>query len=423
MKKFVQIMFALLIMAVFTYGQDNATVKNLSQKPTDFNNPTITVGTPLTSPLNYFSESFEDPTFPPAGWSKLDPDGGTGWERDTVGLTPLPGWNGGVITAPAGGGNAVAFCTYTTGGAAANDQWLVTPQITGVQAGDILDFWTQLPGYTNAYADSLDILISTTGTNTTDFTTVLDMLSWDSGTVDTSWTDHSYTLTDYVSAGSDIYIAFREHVSDNVTYGAAVSLDLVTVTPGTPVELVSFNAVVNNNNVNLNWNTATETNNSGFAIERKSGNSDYAQIGFIQGNGTTTQKKYYSFNDNNLQAGAYTYRLKQIDFDGSFKYSNEVEANVTSPAVYSLQQNYPNPFNPTTQINFSLKVDSKVTLKVFNILGQEVVTLLNKNMTSGEHNVTFNASNLTSGIYLYKIKAAGADGSQFTSIKKMILTK
>ena len=189
-----------------------------------------------------------------------------------------------------------------------------------------------------------------------------------------------------------------------------------------PVELTSFNANVNAGNVVLNWTTSTETNNKGFEVQRNSGNG-FETLSFVNGNGTSTQPHTYTYADNNVREGQYTYRLKQVDFDGTSEYSNSVEVSVVQPKVYSLTQNYPNPFNPTTQINFSLAVDSKVTLKVFDILGQEVATLLNGTITSGAHNVTFDASKLNSGVYLYKIEANGVDGSSFTSVKKMILTK
>ena len=169
-----------------------------------------------------------------------------------------------------------------------------------------------------------------------------------------------------------------------------------------PVELTSFNADVNAGNVNLTWTTATETNNKGFEVQRNAGNG-FEAVAFIQGNGTSTQSHSYSFTDNNVNTGSYTYRLKQVDFNGSFEYSNAVEVSVEIPNVFALDQNYPNPFNPTTQINFSLATDSKVTLKVFDILGQEVATLLNGNITSGAHSFTFDASKLNSGVYLYKI--------------------
>ncbi len=189
-----------------------------------------------------------------------------------------------------------------------------------------------------------------------------------------------------------------------------------------PVELSSFTANVSNGNVVLNWITATETNNKGFEVQRSSG-EDFQTIGFVQGNGTSTQQHSYTYSDNTVDHGSYSYRLRQVDFDGSSEYSNVVEVNISAPKLYSLAQNYPNPFNPTTKINYSLSVDSKVTLKVFDILGQEVATLLNGNITSGAHNVTFDASKLNSGVYLYKIEANGVDGSSFTSVKKMILTK
>jgi hypothetical protein len=189
-----------------------------------------------------------------------------------------------------------------------------------------------------------------------------------------------------------------------------------------PVELTSFNANVNEGNVVLNWTTATETNNKGFEVQRNAG-SGFEAVGFVDGNGTSTETHTYTFVDNNVKSGSYTYRLKQVDFDGTSDFSNTVEVNVETPSVYSLAQNYPNPFNPTTQINFSLASDSKVTLKIFDVLGQEVMTLLNQNMTAGAHNLTLDASRLNSGVYLYKIEAKGVDGTNFTSVKKMILTK
>ena len=117
-----------------------------------------------------------------------------------------------------------------------------------------------------------------------------------------------------------------------------------------PVELTSFTASVSENNVKLLWETASEINNSGFNIERKSANSEYSTVGFVPGFGTTTEPKSYTFSDNNLRTGVYTYRLKQIDFDGTFEYSSEASVEVTAPAEFSLDQNYPNPFNPSTKI-------------------------------------------------------------------------
>ena len=127
--------------------------------------------------------------------------------------------------------------------------------------------------------------------------------------------------------------------------------------------------------------------------------------------------------DRTVNVGSYSYRLKQVDFDGTFEYSNVIEVDVPAPAEFGLDQNYPNPFNPSTKIAFQLAVDSKVSLKIFDVLGQEVATLVNTNLVAGSHNVNFDASALNSGVYLYRIEATGIDGANFIDVKKMILTK
>ncbi len=189
-----------------------------------------------------------------------------------------------------------------------------------------------------------------------------------------------------------------------------------------PVELTSFTAIANGNSVVLDWSTATETNNQGFEIER-SHNGIIETVGYVAGFGTTSEPKSYSFVDNNLEPGIYSYRLKQIDFDGTFELHLATQVEVFAPAVFALDQNYPNPFNPSTKINFNIAVDSKVSLKVFDVLGQEVATLLNENIVAGSHQVDFNASALNSGVYLYRIEATGIDGTNFVDVKKMTLTK
>jgi hypothetical protein len=205
-------------------------------------------------------------------------------------------------------------------------------------------------------------------------------------------------------------------ILDGIRIGTAWS-DLV------PVELTSFTSTVAGNNVTLNWSTATETNNQGFEVERSFEGDEFTTTGFVAGHGTTTEPKSYSYTDNNLVTGSYSYRLKQVDFGGTFSYSDVVNVDVTAPAEFDLAQNYPNPFNPSTRIDFSLAVDSKVSLKVFNVLGQEVASLLNGNLSAGSHQLNFDASALNSGVYLYRIEANGIDGANFVSVKKMILTK
>jgi hypothetical protein len=193
------------------------------------------------------------------------------------------------------------------------------------------------------------------------------------------------------------------------------SVELLSVLP---VELTSFTGNVSNGNVILNWSTATEINNQGFEVERKIADGQFLTIGHVQGNGTTTERKDYSFTDANAQIGNYTYRLKQVDFNGTFEYSNEIFVDVTAPLEFALDQNYPNPFNPTTTINFSLAEPSFVKLAVYNLLGEEVKVLVNENRAAGSFNVTLDASSLPSGMYLYKIETA-----KYSSVRKMMLMK
>jgi hypothetical protein len=185
-----------------------------------------------------------------------------------------------------------------------------------------------------------------------------------------------------------------------------------------PVELFAFSAYVASGNVVLNWITETELNNQKFVVERRISEGQFVTIGNIQGNGTTTERKYYSFTDASVEAGKYFYRLKQVDFDGSFEYSNEVSAEVTAPIQFALDQNYPNPFNPTTSISFSLAEQSFVKLAVYNLLGEVVQVLKNENMNIGSYDVSFDAASLPNGMYLYKIETA-----KFTSVRKMMLMK
>jgi hypothetical protein len=190
-----------------------------------------------------------------------------------------------------------------------------------------------------------------------------------------------------------------------------------------PVELTSFSATAQTGKIILNWITATETNNLGFEIERAAISAspvqEWEKIGFIEGHGTTTEPKQYSFIDdlNTVVSTSLAYRLKQIDLDGSFEYSDVVEVEV-APSKFELSQNYPNPFNPTTTIGFSLPQSSQLKITVYNIIGQQVVTLADGIYESGYHKITFDASNLPSGAYIYKIES-----DAFIQVKKMLLLK
>jgi len=190
-----------------------------------------------------------------------------------------------------------------------------------------------------------------------------------------------------------------------------------------PVELESFTAAANENSVTLNWSTATEKNNSGFSIERKTPLDErWIEVGFVPGFGTTTERKSYSYTDVNLAMSSYSYRLKQIDFDGTVEYSNEVFVEVGAPTNFALLQNYPNPFNPSTTIEFSIPEASNISIEVFNIVGELVASLANQSFNAGYHSLSFNASNLPSGTYVYQLKASGQNGT-FVDTKKMLLMK
>ncbi len=186
-----------------------------------------------------------------------------------------------------------------------------------------------------------------------------------------------------------------------------------------PVELASFTALAAGNSVELNWVTATELNNLGFQVERKTEGADWTSIGFVNGYGTTTENQIYSFIDRNLNPGAYFYRLKQIDFDGSFKYYELAETiEIGSLKSFSLSQNYPNPFNPSTIISWQAPVAGHNTLKVYDELGSEVATLINEERPAGNYEVEFDATGLPSGVYFYRLQAG-----DFSETKQMILMK
>jgi fibronectin type 3 domain-containing protein len=192
-----------------------------------------------------------------------------------------------------------------------------------------------------------------------------------------------------------------------------------------PVELATFTTSIEHSNVELKWKTETEINNYGFEVERRAVSSQqstvnsWMKIDFVAGAGTSNSPKDYSFIDANLASGRYAYRLKQVDNDGTFKYSQDVEIEILVPKVFALSQNYPNPFNPATTIEFTLAEDGMVSLRVFDILGREVQTLVNGEMKAGEaHSIIFDASKLSSGLYFYRLETGKS-----SLVKKLMLLK
>ncbi|MCK9426632.1 MAG: T9SS type A sorting domain-containing protein [Ignavibacteriaceae bacterium] len=198
-----------------------------------------------------------------------------------------------------------------------------------------------------------------------------------------------------------------------------------------PVELTSFAGSVNNGIVSLQWQTATEKNNKGFEVQRKVG-TKWETIGFVNGKGTSTEVNRYSYSDNLSKlsvSGNISYRLRQVDFDGTAILTKEVNVSYTSaPKSFSLSQNYPNPFNPSTTIRYALPFDSNVKISIYKVTGELVKVLVSGTKTAGNYEITMNTAHenaeFSSGIYFYSIEANAVDGSNsFKQTKKMILLK
>jgi photosystem II stability/assembly factor-like uncharacterized protein len=190
-----------------------------------------------------------------------------------------------------------------------------------------------------------------------------------------------------------------------------------------PVELTSFTASTNNNQIELIWITASELNNRGFEIQRSLDNETFTNLEFIAGSGSTTEQRTYSYAVKNAPSGLHYYRLKQLDFDGSYEYSPVIEIEGPLPVEFVLNQNHPNPFNPSTSITFSLPVDSDVQLSLYNMLGQKVIDITNAQFQAGTHKIDFVAEALSSGTYIYLFNATGSNGADFIEAKKLTLMK
>lgn len=361
-------------------------------------------------------------------------DGGTTWTLTNTpfGTTTVYGlkvFNAQKVIAV--GGSAKAFMT-TDGG----DNW--TALVTNIPGSFFaIGFLDDFTGYIGGYNSPSPVLSKTTDGgltwNAVVFPSEFDNYGsiWGIGCKDENitWTVDINGNILYTEDGGTNWVRAKK-INNNGLYSVAiVGNDLWTggsggtilkgySNPQIPVELTSFNASVNGSQVTLNWVTATEVNNESFQVERKLGTAEWTNIGIVQGNGTTTEVSHYLFKDNVSFNGAVYYRLKQTDFDGSFEYSEIVMVDFSAPVSFSLSQNYPNPFNPATTINYQVAVKSNVELKIFNLVGAEVATLVNEVKDAGTYQVDFNASELASGVYFYTIKAGN-----FTDQKKMILLK
>ena len=231
----------------------------------------------------------------------------------------------------------------------------------------------------------------------------------------------------------DTLVVVYENIAEGPFKGARNILRYVTSTDPSvyfedvgnislPVEMTTFTAMVRSTataeEVFLQWRTAGESNNLGFEVQRSLDGKSFARIGFVPGAGSTNSTHSYSFVDNEVTVARYYYRLKQLDRDGSFTFSDIKEITVAPPDHYELSQNFPNPFNPRTEIIFRVRQEGLVVLKVHDILGREVKTLVNEKMNAGTHRISFDGRDLPSGMYLYTITTG-----KFHDVKKMVLIK
>ena len=409
---------------------------------------------------------------------KTDPAGNLVWQKTHGGLSSDGAWS---VDKTSDGGFILTGWTFSNGPGALGNAWLVKTDSAGNQqwnryfgGNDVdrgyavkqtADGGYILTGYTDSFGAGLYdmLLIKTDTSGNAQWTKTFGGTGRDYGnsvqqTSDGGFIVLGYTLS-FGAGGDDVYLVktdangneewsktFGGSASDvgffisqtndgsfiitghTLSFGAGVhDVWLLKIDNVIPVELISFTVELYGNDVKLLWLTSTETNNQGFEIEKLKDSdierlNDWETIGFVPGFGTTTQVNNYFFYDGSLQPGKYQYRLKQIDFDGTFNYSKTIEVLVGTPIGLYLEQNYPNPFNPSTKISWQLPVGSEVTIKVYDLLGNEIATLVNEEKPAGNYEVEFNPAssikNPASGIYFYQLKAR-----DFVQTKKMILLK
>ncbi|MBV6420612.1 MAG: hypothetical protein DAHOPDDO_01869 [Ignavibacteriaceae bacterium] len=410
---------------------------------------------------------------------KTDPSGNLIWQKTHGGMSSDGAW---YVAQTTDGGFILTGWTLSYGPGALGNAWLVKTDSLGNQqwnkffGGDDVDrgYAVQqttdggyiLTGYTDSFGAGLYdmLLIKTDSLGNAVWTKTFGGTGRDYGNSVQQTSDGGFIVLGYTlsfGAGGDDFYLVKTDANGNEewfkTYGGSASdvgffvrqtndgglimtghtlsfgsgihdVWLIKTENIIPVEMLSFTSEVTGNDVKLFWSTATETNNSGFEIQKQVANrqsavSKWESIGFVPGFGTTTEVQHYSFVDEKLQSGNYQYRLKQVDFDGSFTYSDIIEVEVLSPNVFSLEQNYPNPYNPSTTIRYEIPEQSFVTIKVYDVLGNEIATLVNEEKPAGSYEVEFNiysdeGQNLVSGVYFYKLQVGN-----FIQTKKMVLTK
>ncbi len=218
------------------------------------------------------------------------------------------------------------------------------------------------------------------------------------------------------TAWTEVTLSSRDNDNKTLTVNGVTSYSEFAIGAGSdnplPAELISFTGTANGNSIVLNWQTATEINNYGFSVERRTKSEEWIKIGFVQGHGNSNSTKNYSYIDYPSGGNNFSYRLKQIDFDGKFEYSDILEINFDIPNNTELAQNFPNPFNPSTAIKFTLNKPSSVIIKIFDSLGKEVKELLNEYKPSGSFIVYWNGTDkmnnkTASGVYICQLAVNG----------------
>lgn len=289
-----------------------------------------------------------------------------------------------------------------------------TTNVNGTWAVDVENQVSDIYTYTTfTFIASSTIPINWTAENTyVLFSVPVNQTGFGAGDFELTPTDFTAATGWYFEVGGGDLTDYLVNYYANMVTGVAL-----------PVELTSFTAASNGRNVDLAWKTATEINSNKFEIERKNGN-EWTKISAIDASGNSNAPKEYSYVDKIKSAvsGNVAYRLKMVDNDGKFEYSSVAEVKIV-PTVYSLEQNYPNPFNPETKIQYSLPMDAKVTLKVYDMVGREVATVVSEQQTAGFYEQKFGGYNYSSGVYFYRIVAESGGKISFTSIKKMVMIK
>ena len=406
---------------------------------------------------------------------KTNSSGNMIWQKTHGGMSSDGAWS---VQQTIEGGYILTGWTYSFGPGFLGNVWLVKTDSLGDQqwnnffgGADVdrgysvqqtADRGYIITGYTDSFGAGLYdvLLIKTNSLGAEEWTKTFggsgrDYGNWVQQTLDGGYIVVGYTLS-FGAGGDDVYL-IKTDMNGNeewsTTYGGAYSdvgycvrqtIDggyivtghtlsfgagvhdvwLIKLNIAVPVELISFNGEAVDGNVLLSWVTASELNNLGFEIEKALGSSssfykNWESIGFVKGKGTSTEVNEYSFIDDNIKSPKNNYRLKQIDFDGNYNYSDEVVIENEILNYYSLEQNYPNPFNPNTVIKFSLPEDAThVRLTIYSTLGEKITELVNTSLQAGQYTYQWNASDVAAGIYIYELKT-----EKFNAIKKMVFMK